>query len=292
MIGSRQWRIACALVSISAALAAPPVAALPLDSRVPGGVAVLRLPKVSGTPHAWLDKQPVWVARSGSEWVAIVGIGLDTPPGPLALRVSDDTSDQFLPFEITPKRYPEQRITLKDASRVSLSPENEARAIREIAEIQKIKRHWREEDGTDGKLAPPAEGRLVSRFGLRRFFNGEPRAAHSGQDIAVPRGTPVKAVAGGVVLAVGDYFFNGVTVFLDHGNGLISMVCHLDRSDVEPGQHVLQGQQVGQSGMTGRASGPHVHWSVVLNGTMVDPDLFLSAPRAKGSAPGEKRHGK
>ena len=119
---------------------------------------------------------------------------------------------------------------------------------------------------------PPA-----SRFGLRRIFNGEARAPHSGLDVAVPRGRPIKAAAQGKILATGDYFFNGKTVFIDHGNGLISMYCHLDRIDVQSGDQVTQGQRVGLAGSTGRSSGPHLHWSVVLNGTMVDPELFLVA---------------
>ena len=97
--------------------------------------------------------------------------------------------------------------------------------------------------------------------------------------MAVPRGTPIKASAQGRVLAVDDYFFNGNTVFIDHGNGLISMYCHLDRIDVQAGDAVVQGQRIGLSGMTGRASGPHLHWSVVLNGVMVDPELFIAASR-------------
>ena len=153
------------------------------------------------------------------------------------------------------------------------------RAVSEIAEIQGFKRHWREADDTDSDFVLPAEGRLASRFGLRRFFNGEPRSPHSGLDLAVPRGTPIKASAHGQVLAVDDYFFNGKTVFVDHGNGLISMYCHLDRIDVEAGDAVGQGQRIGLSGKTGRASGPHLHWSVILNGAMVDPALFVEAPK-------------
>ena len=139
-----------------------------------------------------------------------------------------------------------------------------------------MKRHWRDEDADDLQFIQPAAGRLASRFGLRRFFNGEARAPHSGLDVAIGRGTPVKATARGTVLAVDDYFFNGKTVFVDHGNGLISMVCHLDRIDVQAGDPVSQNQRVGLSGMTGRASGPHLHWSMVLNGVMVDPALFIS----------------
>jgi hypothetical protein len=91
----------------------------------------------------------------------------------------------------------------------------------------------------------PADGRLTGRFGVRRFFNGEPRSPHAGFDIAAARGSPVKANAEGIVLASDDYFFNGKTVFVDHGNGLISMYCHLDRIDVQPGEAVSKGQRLG-----------------------------------------------
>ena len=111
---------------------------------------------------------------------------------------------------------------------------------------------------------------------MRRFFNGEPRSPHAGFDIAAARGSPVKANAGGIVLASDDYFFNGKTVFVDHGNGLISMYCHLERIDVQPGEAVSKGQRLGLSGMTGRATGPHLHWSVILNGALVDPQLFVA----------------
>ena len=181
-------------------------------------------------------------------------------------------------FVVRPKTYPEQHIRLKDSSKVTLSPADEARAVAEIAEIQQLKRHWRSvgaEDAVEAQFVLPANGRLASRFGLRRFFNGEARAPHSGLDVAIRRGTPVNSTARGTILAVDDYFFNGKTVFVDHGNGVISMYCHLDRIDLQAGDPVSQGQRVGLSGMTGRASGPHLHWSMVLNGVMVDPALFI-----------------
>ena len=118
-------------------------------------------------------------------------------------------------------------------------------------------------------------------FGLRRFFNGESRSPHAGLDVAVPVGTPIKAVARGSVLAVDDYFFNGKTIFLDHGNGLITMYCHLDQIGAKVGDEVAKGQDIGTSGQTGRATGPHLHWSVVLNGNMVDPELFLTGGGAE-----------
>jgi len=258
-----------------------PVQALPNDLRVPGGVAVVPLAPISGKMEklrAWFGEQPVWVTADRGHWIAIVGLDLKLPAGPHELRVNDGKQEHVVRFNIRTKRYPEQHITLKDKGKVTLSPTDEARALVEIDHIRKLKRHWREDDSRtviDSNLQLPAQGRISSRFGLQRFFNGEARAPHSGIDIALPRDTPVKSSAKGQVLSIGDYFFNGKTIFIDHGNGLISMYCHLDRIDVKANEIVSQGKRIGLSGMTGRSSGPHLHWSVVLNGAMVDPSLFF-----------------
>ena len=254
--------------------------ALPKTAPVPGGVALIRLGEVSAqpkAPRAWFAERQVLVASAAGHWVAVVGLPLDLKAGSQELLVGEGATQKTLRFEVKDKRYPEQRITLKDSSKVNLAPADEERATREIAAIQELKRHWRDTAETETDFQLPAEGRLASRFGLRRIFNGEARAPHSGLDVAVPRGRPIKAAAQGKILATGDYFFNGKTVFIDHGNGLISMYCHLDRIDVQSGDQVTQGQRVGLAGATGRSSGPHLHWSVVLNGTMVDPELFLVA---------------
>ncbi|HRF10604.1 MAG: Glycyl-glycine endopeptidase ALE-1 precursor [Candidatus Accumulibacter phosphatis] len=262
-------------------------AALPRAASVPGGVAVVSLgPVATGArpPRAWLGEQPVLVAADAGQWVGVVGLALDTPPGTYALRVEekDQATEQGksrrVHFQVSAKDYPEQRITLKDSSKVQLSASDLARVEGEIAAIQGIKRHWRDADDTDTDFILPAAGRLTGRFGVRRFFNGEARSPHAGFDIASPRGGAVKANAHGIVLATGDYFFNGQTVFVDHGNGLISMYCHLERIDVQTGETVGKGQRLGRSGMSGRATGPHLHWSVILNGAMVDPQLFVASP--------------
>jgi murein DD-endopeptidase MepM/ murein hydrolase activator NlpD len=255
-------------------------ASLPLSSNVPGGVAVIPLGSVSSdtkTPQTWLGDQPVLVTADHDEWYAVVGLPLSTAPGPHQLRVMIGDVTRMQDFVVNTKDYPEQRITLKDKSKVELSAEDEARAVREIANIKKLKLHWRAVQNPDLAFIMPVKGELSSGFGLRRFFNGEPRSPHAGLDVAVARGTPVKASGRGKVLAVGNYFFNGKTIFVDHGDGLISMYCHLDRIGVKAGEMVKKGQRIGRSGMTGRATGPHLHWSVILNGAMVDPDLFIPA---------------
>ena len=186
--------------------------ALPKALSVPGGVALIRLGAVttpSDAPRAWLGDQPVLVAAENGQWTAVVGLALDLPIGSQELRVEDGGRERSLHFDVGAKKYPEQRIRLKDSGKVQLSPDDETRALGEIATIQNIKRHWRKADDTETRLVRPVEGRLASRFGLRRVFNGEPRAPHVGLDLAVPRGISVKASAPGLVLAVGDFFSTG-----------------------------------------------------------------------------------
>ena len=255
-------------------------ASLPQSSNVPGGVAIIPLGSVStsaDTPQTWFGDQPVLVTSDHDQWYAVVGLPLDMTPGSHELRVKIGGVTKMQDFEVNTKRYPEQHITLEDTSKVELSAADEARADRELAVIQELKHHWRAAQDTDLAFILPVKGRLAGRFGLRRFFNEEPRAPHAGIDMAVARGTPVKASAQGTVLAVDDYFFNGRTIFVDHGNGLITMYCHLDRIEVKTSDTVSKGQRIGLSGQTGRATGPHLHWSVVLNGAMVDPELFIPA---------------
>jgi len=266
------------------------VAGLPISSSVPGGVAVIPLgwPASAGAkPQASLVtrtgsgkqvKQAILVTADHGEWYAVVGLGLNTRPGTLELTARLAGETKYLPFAVEPKAYPEQHITIKDKGKVVLSQPNLKRAKGEIAHILELKHHWRDADDTDLSFILPANGTMGSHFGLRRFFNEKPRLPHSGMDLVVGRGTPVKAAAGGRVLETGDYFFNGKTVFIDHGNGLITMYCHLDRIDVTVGDIVSKGQQIALSGKTGRVTGPHLHWSVVLNGAMVDPALFVSIP--------------
>lgn len=257
-------------------------AALPEAASVPGGVAEIPLGNVADIkqkPQAWFEGRQVLVTAEQGQWYAVVGIPLGATLGAHELRSKADGAEKRWRFEVSAKTYPEQHIKIKDKGKVELSPGNEKRAVSEIAEIKKLKLHWRDAADTDMAFVMPADGELSSRFGLRRFFNEKPRAPHAGLDLAVPRGTPVRTVTSGHVLAASEYFFNGNTVFVDHGNGLITMYCHLDRIDVKAGDTVAKGQQIGLSGMTGRATGPHLHWSVVLNGAMVDPELFVAVKR-------------
>lgn len=257
-------------------------ASLPLASNVPGGVAIIPLGAVvenAQPPKAWLKEQPILVTADKGKWFAVVGLPLDMKTGLHTLRAHLNEESLSIAFKVKPKKYPEQHITLKDKGKVQLSDEDGQRAVGEIALIKQLKLHWQPSADTDPAFILPAKGRLSGKFGSRRVFNGHPRAPHAGIDVAVGKGTKVVASSHAKVLAVGDYFFNGKTVFLDHGNGLITMYCHLDRIDVSENESVRKGQQIALSGKTGRATGPHLHWSVILNGAMVDPKLFLPRPQ-------------
>jgi murein DD-endopeptidase MepM/ murein hydrolase activator NlpD len=177
---------------------------------------------------------------------------------------------------IAVKAYPEQRLTIKNQRQVEPNPDDLARIEREQAHTARIKAIFSDFAPSTAFILP-ARGRLSSRFGLRRFFNDQPRNPHAGLDVAAGQGSPVSAPAAGIVVDTGDYFFNGNTVFIDHGQGLITAYMHLSRIAVKAGQRVAAGQLIGAVGATGRATGPHLHWAVLLNNTPVDPELFLPA---------------
>lgn len=247
-----------------------------LHQPVPGGVAVVRLGASDLAPSVQYGDAPVMVVRdSDGGWIAVVGIDLKAAPGRHEITVQGPDGPRRLPFEVGHKEYASQHIKLKNRSHVTPDPEQLKRYEREYAEQMAAYARFRPTGPSNVLLDAPVSGRTSSPFGLRRFFNGEERNPHSGLDFAVPRGTPVKAPANGVVTVVGDYFFNGRTVFVDHGQGFITMYCHLDEALVKVGQEVGRGDVLGRVGATGRATGPHLHWNVSLNGNRVDPAIFL-----------------
>jgi murein DD-endopeptidase MepM/ murein hydrolase activator NlpD len=243
---------------------------------VPGGVARVELGASAKQPIAMLGQVPLMVTGSPAHWVAVVGIALSTEPGPLDIdvRFSESDSIERKRIEVRPKKYAEQRLKVA-ANQVDLSGENQARFERERAHQLSVIATFSAPPPATLHMRQPVPGPHSSSFGLRRVFNGQARNPHSGMDIAASTGTPVTAPAAGKVIDTFDYFFNGKTVWLDHGAGLLTMYCHLSAISVKVGDVLAAGDVLGAVGATGRVTGPHLHWSVSLNRAMVDPALFL-----------------
>lgn len=255
--------------------AAVAVDALPRSLAVPGGVAVLAVDG-DAVGARYRDRR-VLLADHGGRRHAVVGIALDAEPGTHRLTLSlVDGSEAALPFDVADKAYQEQRLTIRNERQVNPGPADMLRIRRESAKMGRAFSSWNEELVPHLVMRAPVEGPRSSSFGLRRFFNDQPRRPHSGMDIAADEGTPIVAPAPGVVIDTGDYFFNGNTVILDHGRGLISLYCHLSAIEAAEGDRVEAGERIGRVGQTGRTTGPHLHWSVNLNGIRVDPALFLT----------------
>jgi murein DD-endopeptidase MepM/ murein hydrolase activator NlpD len=251
----------------------------PRDSRVPGGVALLTIAKAdTPMPTVSYDGARAWVQRSDETWIAIIGLPLSIQAGEHAISVKQNEATRTQKFVVKSKRYPVQKLKL-DKAMVDPPPAVMARIERESAHLKTMRAHWRDSDATSAAFVLPAVGRLSSRFGVARVLNGKPRSPHAGLDVAVGVGTPINAPADGVVLDAGDYYYCGKTMLIDHGNGLITMNCHLSEFIAKTGDIVKQGQRVALSGGTGRATGPHLHWSVFLNGVSVEPELFLSGSK-------------
>ncbi|HEX7814375.1 M23 family metallopeptidase [Dyella sp.] len=257
------WRallgVACLWLATSPAFAQ----ALP-GTMSQGGLVIAR---VAPGSKVTVNGKPV---RVGTDGVVVFGAGRDEK-GPLIVGVNGHNSA----IRVLPRDWPIEYVNGVPAKTVNPPPELAARIKREQAEVAAARnRDDQREDFAQGFIWP-VQGRISGRFGNQRVYNGDPKAPHSGMDIAVPQGTPVKAPASGIVtFAKPDLYLTGGTVLIDHGFGLSSNFLHLSRLDVRVGDHVRQGQVIGAAGMTGRATGPHLHWGFNWFGVRLDPLLL------------------
>lgn len=180
---------------------------------------------------------------------------------------------------VEPREYGTQEIRV-DESMVTLSPAAQERADRENAVIRTAFNARSAEKLWAAPFGWPTPGEVSGPYGVRRVYNGKPKSYHNGVDIAAPRGAAVTASAPGRVALVGDYFYTGHTVFVDHGLGLFTAYFHLDSAAVVEGEQVEAGTILGLVGSTGRSTGPHLHWGVYLSGLRVDPGSLLLATGA------------
>jgi murein DD-endopeptidase MepM/ murein hydrolase activator NlpD len=249
---------------------------LPYETLIPGGLKIVTIaPSDTPKPEAFFGQRKLMVVEHEGQWVSLVGIPLSVKVGTQKVTIKQAGKTSSILFDIADKGYPTQHITITDKRKVNPNKLDMERINNESARIKKALRTWTENDNVPFNFIWPIEGQVSGLYGRRRVFNGQPRRPHSGIDIAAPTGTEIMAPADGIVRGTGDYFFNGNTVFIDHGQGLVTMLCHLDRIDVKDGEIVMQGDIVGTVGATGRVTGPHLHLGISLNDVRIEPRLFF-----------------
>ena len=257
---------------------------LPKESRVPGGIAIIDLKLTRPNNNAvlptvyYLGHRALVLPDPNADhkWITIVGIPLNAKLGINTIEVIFNKKKITKTFVVNEKKYPEERITVTDSRKVTPLQQDLKLIERQYLEIIKTYATWRHSEVTSAQLVLPVQGRKSSPFGLKRIMNNVAKDPHSGLDIAAPIGAEVKCPLPGKVINVGNFFYNGNTVFVDHGQGFITNYCHLNSIAVKKGQELNQGDIIGEVGKTGRVTGPHLHWSVSLNNVRVDPQLFIN----------------
>jgi murein DD-endopeptidase MepM/ murein hydrolase activator NlpD len=249
----------------------------PRESRVPGGIAIIPLGENVTEAKFQFRKKNLIITQQKGQSVALVGLPLNIKPGEYSItgHIGNDKALVRKYFTVKDKQYTTQRITIKDKRKVNPEKRDYDRIGRESKRKKKAAANWNNTP-PDLDFLTPVDGIITGSYGKRRVFNGQPRKPHSGMDIAAAKGVKVIAPSDATVIESGNFFFSGNMIFLQHGQGLISLYAHLDRIDVKVGQKVKKGQVIGLVGATGRVTGPHLHWSVGLNGSWVDPALFIS----------------
>lgn len=266
----------CSVISPAFANHSP----LPKQARVPGGVAIIDLEVNSTEPPVvhYLGNRTLVMPdpKKPKHWITVVGIPLEATLGINHIEISSQDKDIIKKsFVVKPKQYRIERLNIPDKRKVEPLPEDLALIEKEYLETIATYAVWQDQAVSSLLLPIPTQGRKSSPFGLQRIMNNIPKNPHSGLDIAAPSGTKVICPKDGTVINIGNYFYSGNIVFVDHGQGFITSYCHLSSVAVSKGQVLRKGELIGAVGKTGRATGPHLHWSISLNGVRVDPELFI-----------------
>ncbi len=242
------------------------------ESLRPGGIAVIEVDSIeSNFPEITFREKPVTIINRENRWFAVVGIPLNAKD-----KIIISFNDVEKTILIGNYKYKEQRLKIENKSQVNPNKKQLDRIYKERKIINAALNNFRKIKLEDLSLAVPVDGPRSSSFGLRRFFNGQPRSPHSGMDISAQTGTFIKNPRHGIVTVTGDYFFNGKTVIIDHGQGFITMYCHLSEINVKEGDELFMNDLIGLVGATGRVTGPHLHFGTYLNGTAIDPEIFIN----------------
>jgi murein DD-endopeptidase MepM/ murein hydrolase activator NlpD len=251
-------------------------------SMQPGELVVLTItvpePAEGVRLHAFNREIPVYrVDRT--TWRGLIGIDLGVRPGIYPASIEAGSGPRQLQstysMNVLSRRFPVRALKV-DPALVNPPPEMGERIVREAAELRQLWRHSADERLWSGPFVPPVPSTVASHFGARSIFNGQARSPHSGADFPSPAGALIAAPNAGRVVLARDLYFSGNTVILDHGLGFFSFLAHLSVIGVHEGDSVVTGQEIGKVGMTGRVTGPHLHWGVRVGGARVDPLAVLA----------------
>lgn len=256
-------------------MASLPSVAAPEQALVPGGIAIMSLKNYTPETRITFDDRKTTIFKQDNAWYALAAIPLKAKPGAYDFKIlQHDGSTRVSKVEVKGKKYQEQRLTIKNKRKVNPNEQDMQRITSERVLKRAAKNHW-SDSYPDVEFIWPVSGEISSIYGLRRFFNEQERNPHNGLDIAAPEGTDIRAPADGTVIEAGDFFFSGNMVYIDHGQGLISLYAHLSRIDVKPGDVLRRGEILGAVGQTGRVTGAHLHFAVMSNGVLFDPIYLL-----------------
>jgi len=246
-----------------------------------GGVAVIELKEFIKKPKVFFQSNEVKVLEKEGKYFAVIGIGIDEKVGKKHIVAVNQNKKVSLYFNVTKKSYKKEYIKLKTNKRVTLSKENLQRFKKEKAKSTKVLKSFNKTLSSNLEFISPLNGRISSTYGKRRYYNNKPKSPHKGIDIATKRGTSIVASESGVVKIAQEFFFNGNTIYLDHGEGVITMYAHMKGFEVGEGDFVEKGEVIGYVGTTGRSTGPHLHFGIMLNAKAVDPGIFVADYRNK-----------
>lgn len=252
---------------------------LPKEERIPGGLAIidLKIPTTMRKPEVMYHNNHVLVSSRDNKWVALVGIDITQKPGKDVIVVKKAPHNEKINFTVKKHTYPESKITIARKDLVTIPQKKMARFNHENLTVKNSLGFYNPEIVLNNlTLVKPLQGRDTTRFGAKRIINKIPKAPHLGLDIAAPKGSEVAAAATGIVSAVyKDFMILGNSVVIDHGQGLHTMYSHLDTITVQEKQKVNANDIIGTVGTTGRSTGPHLHFTVSLNKSKINPELFL-----------------
>jgi len=271
---------ACLLVGVSKVMALPkPEITVSPDSIFQGNVGLVRVETTNGeSPQVQWMNQELFMAPfgNGKTWFGFFGADLKLKPGsyPLVVKIPSTGVRKQIDIAVQSKDFGVRQLTLPkemvDLDTVTLERvKREAAIMKEVLEAPPTAPQWK------GPFVKPVNGEVVGTFGQASIINGMPRSPHSGVDLKAETGTPVLSINSGRVVLTGEHFFNGLFAVIDHGGAALSMYFHLDQILAQRGDRVEKGQVVGLVGATGRATGPHLHFGIRINGARIDPMQFI-----------------